>query len=278
MEGYCKVARFMGRQDEYAIFRRFKMLNAQNLLFLQAELTHLEAQLFRLAQRNGADRMIANKDWWTLYHSEEPDDIEQWDTIMEIREKLELYNDTMLKQAKMAKLGPPSAYDRNFFRLWLKRPDMGNFPMKGLDQECYTEKYDDDIVAPNSRPVPDMFSQWFTYRAIPWWHHSVGGKFKTPIEDGLDEGVYRYENSILAAAIRIVSTVLASLFPVCSVTALYFIESNYVRLVSVIVASAFFALALALMTNARMIEVFGATSAYAAVNVVFLTNAVYSTN
>jgi hypothetical protein len=92
MEGYSKVAGFMGRQDEYAIFRRFRMLNAQNLLFLQAEITHLEAQLLSLAQRNSADRPFSNKDWWTLYHSEESDDIEQWDKVIEIRDKLEQYS------------------------------------------------------------------------------------------------------------------------------------------------------------------------------------------
>ncbi|KAI1264924.1 hypothetical protein F5Y18DRAFT_417468 [Xylariaceae sp. FL1019] len=274
MEGYCKVARFMGRQDEYALFRRFKMLNAQNLLFLQAELTHLEAQYFRLAQRNSAERPITNKDWWTLYYSEETDDIEQWDKIIEIREKLE----HILKQAKIARLKPPVSYDQNFFRLWLMRPDMGDFPMKGLDQECYTDKHDDDLVAITSRPAPDIFSRWLMYCVIPRWHHLVGERFKAPIEDGLDEGVYRYENSILAATVRVITTVLASLFPVCSVTALYFIESNVVRLGFVIAASGLFALALALMTNARMIEVFAATSAYAAVNVVFLTGVVYPTD
>ncbi|KAH6651683.1 hypothetical protein BKA67DRAFT_537543 [Truncatella angustata] len=276
MEGYCKVARFMGRQDEYAIFRRFKALNAQNLLYLQAELTHLEAQLHSLAQRNGADRVVSSKDWWSLSHSEETDDSEHWDKIVEIRGKLEQYNDTILKQAQIAKFGPPAVYDQEFFRSWLARPDMGNFPLLGLDQECYTEKHDADLVALTSRPAPDVFSRWFTYCVVPWWHHVVGEKFKNPVEDGLDEGVYRYENSILAATVRVITTVLASLFPVCSVTALYFIESNSVRLASVIVASGFFALALALMTNARMIEVFAATSAYAAVNVVFLTNVVYA--
>ncbi|KAH8174645.1 hypothetical protein LIA77_06064 [Sarocladium implicatum] len=277
MEGYFKVAGFMGRQDEYAIFRRFKMLNAQNLLFLQAEITHLEAQLSNLARRNSADRPISNKDWWTLYHSNEMDDVEQWDKIIEIRDKLEQYNNTILKQAQIARLGTPANYDRTFFRLWLKRPDMGNFPLKGLDQECYSAKWEGDLVALHSRPAPDILSRWFTYSVIPRWHHLVGKRFKAPIEDGFDEGVYHYEASGLAATVRVITTVVSSLFPICSVTILYFIESNLVRLLSVIVASGIFALALALMTNARVIEVFAATSAYAAVNVVFLTNAVRET-
>jgi hypothetical protein len=92
MEGYFKVARFMGRQDEYAMFRRFKTLNAQNLLYLQAELVHLEDQLYSLAQRDSVKRIIPIKDWWTLSHSEEVDDSDHWKKVMEIREKLEQYS------------------------------------------------------------------------------------------------------------------------------------------------------------------------------------------
>jgi hypothetical protein len=87
-------------------------------------------------------------------------------------------DDTILKQAQIARLEPPAKYDRAFFRLWLKRPDMGNFPMKGLDQECYTAKCDGDLVALNSRPAPDILSRWFTYRVIPQWHNLVGKKLK----------------------------------------------------------------------------------------------------
>lgn len=55
---------------------------------------------------------------------------------------------------------------------------MGNFPLLGLDQECYIEKHDADLVALSSRPAPDIFSRWYTYCVVPWWHHLVGEKFK----------------------------------------------------------------------------------------------------
>jgi hypothetical protein len=45
MEGYAKVAHLMGTHGEFGIFRRFQTLNMQNLLYLQAEITHLEAEL-----------------------------------------------------------------------------------------------------------------------------------------------------------------------------------------------------------------------------------------
>jgi hypothetical protein len=45
MDGYAKVALLMSRHNEYGIVRRFGELNFKNLLYLQAELVELEAQL-----------------------------------------------------------------------------------------------------------------------------------------------------------------------------------------------------------------------------------------
>jgi hypothetical protein len=94
MEGYAKVAQLMSTHPEFAIFRRFRALNVQNLLYMQAEITHLEAEL-----RNKADEDIqsGNKqdhahDWWSLAQDQETDDAGQWETVLEIREKLEKYS------------------------------------------------------------------------------------------------------------------------------------------------------------------------------------------
>lgn len=73
--------------------------------------------------------------------------------------------------------------------------------------------------------------------------------------------ICEYDDSLLAATLRVIVTVVASLLPVCSVVVQYFVTSDLLRLATIIAASTLFALALALMTNARMIEVFAATSA-----------------
>lgn len=62
--------------------------------------------------------------------------------------------------------------------------------------------------------------------------------------------------------IRVIVTVVASLLPTVSVVIQYFIHDDLVKLYLIVLASAIFALALAVMTNARMVEVFAATSAY----------------
>ncbi len=94
MEGYAKLAQLMANQDEFAILRRFRVLNMQNLLYLQADLTHDEAELVELANRDArnGDRQFHMKDWWSLSQGGEEDGREQWEKFLEMRDKLEKYS------------------------------------------------------------------------------------------------------------------------------------------------------------------------------------------
>ncbi|KAK8062015.1 hypothetical protein PG994_008381 [Apiospora phragmitis] len=281
-EGYAKISQLMGCQDTCAIYRRFRRLNSLNLLYLQAELTQLEEELESIAKRDAADpeRRFHAKDWWSLSQhndddEEDEDAAEQWEKVLEIREKLEQYrgtDDTLLKQAKIARLGAPALQDLGFLREWWKRPRMGYFPLIGADRNSYTEQYERDLVAVKARSTPDLFTRWFNDGLVSKWHGWFGRTAKDQTELGIGHGIYEYSDAWLAGAARVVATVIASLLPTCSVVLQYFIRDDLAKLGLVVLASAVFALALAVMTNARMVEVFAATSAYAAVNVVFLTN------
>lgn len=94
MEGYPAIAQVMSNHDELAIFRRFKELNVLNLLYTQAELVHLESELTSLRDLDISqpERAAYLRDWWSLAHSEEDEDKEQWQKILEIRQKLDAYS------------------------------------------------------------------------------------------------------------------------------------------------------------------------------------------
>jgi hypothetical protein len=94
MEGYAKIASLMSHHHELAIFRRFGTFNLQNLLYLQAELTHLEEDLKEVVKRDQADqgRYFYTKHWYSLAHSEDDEEKEQWDKVLQIREKLKEYS------------------------------------------------------------------------------------------------------------------------------------------------------------------------------------------
>ncbi|KAH8660568.1 hypothetical protein BX600DRAFT_514160 [Xylariales sp. PMI_506] len=274
MEGYAKLALLMGRHEEFAIFRRFRTLNMQNLLYMQAEITELEDQLKKIVQQDtrDTDKSFYAKDWWSL--SQSPEDVEktQWNKCLAIRTKLKEYNEALVQMVNLAKAEVPTAHDIDFLRGWMIRPSMGNFALLGLDRDSYSLEHTRDLIAMNSRPGSDLFSRWFTDRFIPKYHQFIGHTFKSTTSEDLGCGLYDYQESLLSCILRVGITVIASMLPICSVVVLYFAQNALLRLGIVVIASGLFALALALMTYARAIEVFAATSAFAAVNVVFLTS------
>jgi hypothetical protein len=91
MEGYAKIAQLMSEHPEFALLRQFKSLNMQNLLYLQAEIFHLEEELRDIAthDKHQEDYM---RDWWSLKYGRDDDSHQQWDKVLQIREKLETYS------------------------------------------------------------------------------------------------------------------------------------------------------------------------------------------
>ncbi|KAH8885606.1 hypothetical protein GQ53DRAFT_828647 [Thozetella sp. PMI_491] len=272
MDGYAKVAQLMAKYEEFAILRRFKALNYQNLLYLQAEIIHLSDSLGNMARRDAShpDRLYYAKDWWTLAHGRGRSGRAQWKTVRRIRKKLEKYNDGLLKQAALAKLDSPNTEDLKFLISWFERPSMGCFPIRGLDLNAWDDE--EDLAAVKPRVAGDPISKWFMNTVFPMYHRLVGEKLKDPESPELGDGIFTYEESRLAAVVHVFITVVASLLPLASMVVLFVVESYTQRLGIMVGFSACFAVALALMTNARRVEIFAATAAYAAVNAVFLTN------
>jgi len=95
MEGYAKIANLMGHHQELAIFRRFSVLNFQNLLYLQAKLTYLEGDLRKLAQCDAAEpsRRFYSKEWWSLARAGgNGTERAQWKKVLQIRKTLREYS------------------------------------------------------------------------------------------------------------------------------------------------------------------------------------------
>ena len=70
---------------------------------------------------------------------------------------------------------------------------------------------------------------------------------------------------------RVVAVVLASILPVLSIVILYYVHSTNIRIGLIIVFSTLFSAVVALVSDARNVEVMAATAAYAAVLVVFVS-------
>lgn len=98
--GYPKIAVQMGLMPEVAIFRRFGFLNAQNILYMQAELVSLEERLRKIQVKDDQSpepKSRYAKNWWLLSESVNHDDDEQWSLVQEIRGKLKDYSKLLLR-------------------------------------------------------------------------------------------------------------------------------------------------------------------------------------
>ena len=100
-QGYPKLAAYMGKHNDVAIFRRFKNLNMLNLMSLQAELIDLEAQYRRACSEddtNVNDPMAQqySKIFAALYDSDNTGNHVQLDLLKQIRKTLEQYSMTWL--------------------------------------------------------------------------------------------------------------------------------------------------------------------------------------
>jgi hypothetical protein len=192
-DGYGKVAELMSTHDEFAVLRRFRNLNMRNLLYLQAEIAHLEEELDELAERGSVDPALRyhGRDWWSLANDDNESSQEHWQKVLHLREKLDLYNDAVLKQARLAQLDGPSRHELRFLRAWMERPRMGNFPLLGLDRRTWDEEHEDDLLALRAQPVSGVFSTWVVETLVPIFHRFVGERFKVCDEINL-RGIYSY--------------------------------------------------------------------------------------
>jgi hypothetical protein len=103
--GYEKIALLMSKDEDLGIFRQFRVLNAQNLLYLQAELHALELE-FRKQEKadlHSADqsRQFYARDYGTLSRVYEKsntsdknsaDENAQMRLVLQIREKIKGYS------------------------------------------------------------------------------------------------------------------------------------------------------------------------------------------
>jgi hypothetical protein len=115
MEGYTKLATLMGAYPEVAIVRRFASLNMQNVLYLQAELVHLESRLREIEEEDkksgDENKKDRDFDWFQLSSLVDgpvtggnaagngrpgtagpKQATKRWAIVLEIREKLKEYS------------------------------------------------------------------------------------------------------------------------------------------------------------------------------------------
>ncbi|TVY69010.1 hypothetical protein LSUE1_G008007 [Lachnellula suecica] len=262
IEGYPQIANLMSNHEEFAILRNFGNLGMLNLLHMQSELMHLEEKYCKISDddENNSTIPYRSRDWWSLTREDCEGRSEQWDILLEIREKLKDYHEQIARQSSAMSRPKPNHYDLSFFREWLEDSRTGNFPLRGIDRHAWNDIYESDLIALHPRETPDHFSRWFINTIVPYFHQVVGWRIKRPLVPN-HEKMWSYSDDIILLILDIIGTILASLLPIASIVALYFVASMQARLGILTGFTALFAVCLKLVTGSRKIEIFAATSA-----------------
>ncbi|PVH73039.1 hypothetical protein DL98DRAFT_432025 [Cadophora sp. DSE1049] len=267
VEGYPKLACHMGRYLQSAIYRRFGSLNSQNILYMQAELIHLEKSLRHVeggdATFTEGNRSKYSRDWYWLNTYAAEEGSEQWETVLTIRQKLKEYNDAIIQQSVMSHLAGPNHHDLRSLQQWLERPGMGNLALIGKDRSTWGDAElpinpHHDLLTVSSSGNRDLFSTWFMERFVLWIHKIFWHRVKKV--DDPESGITSYEGQTLHRYTSHITTIIASLLPILAIVVLYCVDSMKARLGLVALFTFTFTAALSFFTGAKRGEIFIATS------------------
>ncbi|KAI0156186.1 hypothetical protein BJ166DRAFT_594381 [Pestalotiopsis sp. NC0098] len=271
--GYMKLADFMSSKPDAAIFRRFRLLNMIHLLRLQAELQDLEDSLneaWREDKCADGHRPRFCADFSTMRQYVE-EDSEQMETLEKIGKKLEEYYGALHNALPLERATTPSQQDLKFLRLWLERAKFGDGFLEGI--EAGTWQQDDfEYMSLKSAPADttqDWLAKLLSGKALEVYNRYIG-RYSKDEEKILDGRIRYYAPEKIKRAGDGIVVALSAVLPTLAILVLYFVKDMIQRIGLVILFTAVFAIAMAVFTGAKKIEIFSATAAFAAVEVVYI--------
>jgi hypothetical protein len=116
-----------------------------------------------------------------------------------------------------------------------------------------------DLVALIPQANFDPLTQWLVETFLNLYHKVLGKRWKTPSD--ADANLFLYSDEHIRRPVAALSVSLASVLPVLAILVLHLIKSTGVQLGIIAAFTICFSLSLALMTDAKRIENFAATTA-----------------
>ncbi|PMD20664.1 hypothetical protein NA56DRAFT_646316 [Hyaloscypha hepaticicola] len=274
LPGFADFSHFIASDYSLSIYRKFATLGARNLLYLQAELQLLETRLHDLDE---ADQLVIElsdvaeekqkvergaRSWEDLEQQAEDGDEQQAEKlkiIYKIRKLMQEYEEALLRRNEVLRLEKPEKSPFNAFKAWFRRdpPVLWGSGFRLLH-------YEEDMIALGTQDEPDRMSALL--------HQCLGYRLRVERETPRSWGpMYYYPVERVAFIVGLMSIIVSAALLVGAIMALHFVKPMGIRLGLVGVFTTLFAASLTLLTHARRIEVYGATAAYAAVLVVFIS-------
>ncbi|PMD67495.1 uncharacterized protein K444DRAFT_550925 [Hyaloscypha bicolor E] len=274
LPGFADFSHFIASDHSLSIYRKFAVLGARNLLYLQAELQLLEINLQELdvedkrtiaTSSNDLEKIKVEKgarSWEELKEQADEGNEKQAGKlriIYRIRKLMQEYEEALLRRNEVLRLEKPEKSPFNAFKTWFRRrpPVLWGSGFRLLHDE-------EDMIALGSQDEPDRMSALM--------HRCLGYRLRVERETPRSWGpMYYYPVERVAFIVGLISILVSAALLVGAIMSLHFVKPMGIRLGLVGIFTTLFAASITLLTHARRIEVYGATAAYAAVLVVFIS-------
>ncbi len=175
----------------------------------------------------------------------------------------------LLQTTEMFRLKAPHGSELETLKDWLGRPDGGNNFLKGREGDPWEDETRGDTVSLLSSAHSDTFAQQLWNHFLPRYHSWIGWRTKPHIDEELGK-VWEYRKESFTLAGNILCVVLSFAIPTGSIFTLYYVQSMLARLLVMAGFILVFACAMMFVVGSRRGEVFAATAAFAAIQVVFV--------
>ncbi len=177
----------------------------------------------------------------------------------------------LLKAHQIYTLAKPVKYNIDVLREWLERPEGGDYSIKGVEAEPWEPFHAADLITISQVDGKDKFAQFLSNKILPWYHQYLSGRGKRLANSKNDlDDIWEYKQEVFVCLANLACMILSSLIPTTSIFALHYVKSTTGRLAVITVMSLFFSFVMMVIIRGRRVEIFAATTAFAAVQVVFI--------
>ncbi|KAL1612232.1 hypothetical protein SLS60_000456 [Paraconiothyrium brasiliense] len=251
------------------MFRTFRGLNAENLLYYQAELTMLEKKLTEQQHvdflSNDPHKKRYALDWQRLSVPEAADTM-QLDLILRIRQVLKEYNDALIQQAQIFTYPEPQWQDLNYMQNFL-HSEM-SLALCGADavtwgQVSARKGHSPNLITLCPRPKEDGLTNYITSAAGSTTRVLFRlGLYRFLRPSRMDaHNMAGYRKSRVAKITYWMTSTFAYLVPVWTIFVLFFTPSVLSQLSLVAAFNVLLSTFLSGMTDAKPLEIFAITAA-----------------
>lgn len=281
LDSYASLAGFItGDVDSSTkIYNRFNWLGTRNILYLQSELAHLESRLRELDARDDMNEKFEQRrtgcDWGACLDAANKG--EDWAKekvalIKQIRATMKEYREALTLDSAMTQLLPPSKNTHAAFQTRYHNLEHGSrMPaLQGPNSTLYDTRA--SLLSLTRPPEEDRLTRFLRRHArlLFLQHPPSLAPTNTTATTKLSR-ITQINGSRITTVVTILNVLLAAAFLFGAIYNLYFVQRDQTKLGLIALYTSAFAGCIALVSNAKRSEIFGACAAYAAVLVVFVS-------